>query len=181
MVKKVCEKCYHSLRLCPCCNQMMYLDNRKLVRRITPKTKPIENTEQMYGILKSIISSISFDGVMYIDKEGVYNKTTFDFYDNHKAPFNYDEYKKVMLDALKDLKLDETYDFDKIFICDNCFYKLKRKHIFNNYEVSRPKDDKKYSWCWSNIEYYEISSDYIGDVKYSNFLYKNLKYLPLKS
>ena len=70
------------------------------------------------------------------------------------------------------VKADETYGFGEIFMCEDCFYKAKKKGALRGHQIRKPDNIKQPWYFYSNLTYFEAVGDYINGIKYHNYLYE---------
>lgn len=180
--KRICEKCYDDLRLCPCCGKRMQLKINPLIR--VKGLDPIPNTDKMYITLKDILNNYRFvEGSLYCNTYKCFKTAENEaIKDADGGIINYEKYKTNLLNMLKSesVKADETYGLGEIFMCDDCFYKAKKKGALRSHQIKKPDNIKQPWFFYSNLTYFEAVGDYINGIKYHNYLYENLKHLPLQ-
>ena len=66
---------------------------------------------------------------------------------------NYEKYKTNLLNMLKSesVKADETYGFGEIFMCEDCFYKAKKKGALRGHQIKKPDNIKQPWFFYSNL------------------------------
>ena len=180
--KRICERCYDDLRLCPCCGKRMQLKINPLIR--VKGLDPIPNTDKMYITLRDILNNYVFvEGSLYCNTYKCFKTAESEaIKDADGGIINYEKYKTNLLNMLKSesVKADETYGFGEIFMCEDCFYKAKKKGALRGHQIKKPDNIKQPWYFYSNLTYFETVGDYINGIKYHNYLYENLKHLPLQ-